>query len=77
MVIGRGTRLLAAGTALGVASSLAVGRSVASVWRVGAVDPVALAAVAALLLLVGLQACYWPARRAARTDPLVALRELH
>jgi ABC-type lipoprotein release transport system permease subunit len=40
-----------------------------------ALDPIAFAGVSALLLAIGLQACYWPARRAARTDPLVALRE--
>jgi len=42
---------------------------------VAAVDPVAFGVVSLLLFAVGLQACYWPARRAARTDPLVALRE--
>jgi len=45
------------------------------VWRVTGVDPLAFAAVAALLMIVGLAACYWPARRAARTDPLLAMRE--
>jgi ABC-type lipoprotein release transport system permease subunit len=39
------------------------------------VDPAAFAGVSLLLLVAGLQACFWPARRAARTDPLVALRE--
>lgn len=38
-------------------------------------DPVAFGAVALLLMVVGLQACYWPARRAARIDPLIAIRE--
>jgi putative ABC transport system permease protein len=44
------------------------------VWGVSAVEPLAFGAVSILLLAVGLQACFWPARRAARTDPLVALR---
>jgi ABC-type antimicrobial peptide transport system permease subunit len=42
---------------------------------VAAFDPLAFGAVALLLMLVGLQACYWPARRAARIDPLIAIRE--
>ena len=46
-----------------------------AVWRVSGFDPVAFGAVALLLLVVGLQACYWPARRAARIDPLIAIRE--
>ena len=76
MVIARGARLLMAGTVLGLAGSVAAGRWLAGeVWRVAAVDPVAFGGVSLLLLAVGLQACYWPARRAARTDPLVALRE--
>jgi predicted permease len=76
MVLARGVRLLLAGTALGLAGSFAAGRWLAGeVWRVAAFDPVAFASVSVLLLLVGLQACYWPARRAARTDPLIALRQ--
>ena len=76
MVIARGSRLLLAGTAVGLIGSFAAGRWLAGdVWRVVAVDPVAFGAVSVLLLAVGLQACYWPARRAARTDPLVALRQ--
>jgi len=76
MVIARGSRLLAVGTVLGLIASYAAGKSLAGqIWRVSAFDPVAFAAVAVLLMLVGVQACYWPARRAARTDPLVAIRE--
>ena len=76
MVIARGARLLLAGTAIGLVGSVAAGRWLASeVWRVAAVDPVAFGGVSLLLLAAGLQACFWPARRAARTDPLVALRE--
>jgi predicted permease len=75
MVIARGLRLLLAGTVLGLAGSYAAGRWLAGeVWRVAAFDPLAFSGVALLLLLAGLQACFWPARRAARTDPLVALR---
>jgi predicted permease len=76
MVLARGARLLIAGTAIGLAGSLAAGRWLAGeVWRVSTFDPAAFAAVSLLLLLIGLQACYWPARRAARTDPLIALRQ--
>jgi predicted permease len=76
MIIGRGVRLLLIGTVFGLAASYALGRYLAGeVWNVSAFDPVAFAGVSTLLLLVGLQACYWPARRAARTDPLLALRQ--
>jgi putative ABC transport system permease protein len=76
MVMARGARLLVAGTAIGLVGSFAAGRWLAGeVWRVAAVDPAAFGGVSLLLLATGLQACFWPARRAARTDPLVALRE--
>jgi putative ABC transport system permease protein len=77
MVLKRGALLLAAGTAVGLLGSIAVGRWLAGeVWRVSGFDPAAFASVAVLLMVVGLQACYWPARRAARIDPLIAMREL-
>jgi putative ABC transport system permease protein len=76
MIIGRGARLLLAGTAIGVVASYAAGRYFAGeVWNVSSFDPLAVGGVSLLLLLVGLQACYWPARRAAKTDPLIALRQ--
>jgi putative ABC transport system permease protein len=76
MVLARGSRLLLSGTALGLVGSYAAGQWLAgAVWRVAAFDPLAFGAVALLLILVGLQACYWPARRAARIDPLIAIRE--
>ena len=76
MILARGARLLLAGTAIGLLASVAAGRWLAgAVWRVSGVDPLAFAAVAALLMIVGLAACYWPARRAARIDPLLAMRE--
>jgi putative ABC transport system permease protein len=75
MVLARGSRLLLAGTAIGLAGSLAAGRWLAGqVWRVAGFDPVAFGAVSLLLVVVGLLACYWPARRAARTDPVIAIR---
>jgi putative ABC transport system permease protein len=76
MVIARGSRLLLVGTAVGLLGSIAAARWLAGqVWRVSAFDPIAFGAVATLLLAVGLLACYWPARRASRTDPLIAIRE--
>jgi putative ABC transport system permease protein len=76
MILARGARLLLVGTAVGLLASVAAGRWLAgAVWRVRGVDPLAFAAVAALLMVVGLLACYWPARRAARIDPLLAMRE--
>lgn len=76
MVLARGSRLLIAGIVIGLAGSVIVARLLAAeVWRIPALDPVSFVAVSLLLLAVGLQACYWPARRAARTDPLVALRQ--
>ena len=75
MVILRGSRLLLLGTAIGLAGSLVAARLLAQqVWRVSAFDPAAFAGVAVLLLGVGLLACAWPARRAMRIDPIVALR---
>jgi putative ABC transport system permease protein len=75
MVILRGSRLLLAGTVLGLVGSIAVARLLAQqVWRVSAFDPAAFALVSVLLMAAGLLACAWPARRAMRTDPMVAIR---
>lgn len=76
MVILRGSRLLLAGMVLGLAGSVIAGRMLAQqVWRVSAFDPIAFGAVSVMLLAVGLLACAWPAIRAARIDPIVALRQ--
>ena len=76
MVILRGSRLLLAGTVLGLAGSVAAGRLLAQqVWRVSAFDPIAFAVVSGLLLAAGLLACAWPALRAARIDPISGLRQ--
>jgi putative ABC transport system permease protein len=76
MVVTRGLVLLAVGVAIGLAGSLAAGRFLAQqVWNVPAFDPLAFAVVALVLLATGLQACIWPARRASRIDPVVALRQ--
>jgi putative ABC transport system permease protein len=76
MVIVRGSWLLGIGTVLGLAGAAAVARLLArQVWNVPPFDPLAFAVVALILLITGLQACIWPARRAARIDPIIALRE--
>ena len=68
-------RLVAIGIAIGIPASIAAGRLIAAqLFGVSASDPVTLAAAAALLTLVATVAAYGPARRAARVDPILALR---
>jgi putative ABC transport system permease protein len=68
--------LLAAGTAVGILVTLAVGRMASSLlYGLEASDPLTLAAAVAALVLVGLGSSYMPARYAARLDPLLALRQ--
>jgi len=75
MVLGKGLQLLLLGIAIGLAASFAVSRLfVSQLWGVSAHDPLTLAAVASLLLLVGLIAGWIPARRATRVNPSTALR---
>jgi putative ABC transport system permease protein len=65
-----------AGLALGFVGAFFVGRAMQSrLYGIGAIDPVALGGVAAVLLAAALLACYVPARRATQVDPMVALRE--
>jgi len=74
MVLASGVALTAAGLAVGLAGALAVTRLLATLLvGVGARDPTTLFAAAATLFAVALLACYVPARRAARLDPLVVL----
>ncbi len=75
LVINMGLRLVVLGVAIGLAISFGVARIVASqLWGVSPYDPATLISVPVLLLITGLVACWVPARRAARVDPLVALR---
>ena len=74
-VLAEGARIVVPGMVVGLAVSLAVMRSLRSLlFGVGAHDPPTLAAVAVVLALTGFVATYLPARRAARVDPLAALR---
>jgi putative ABC transport system permease protein len=74
-VILEGMRLAVVGFAVGIAGALAAGRVLASLLHeVKPGDPAIFAATAGFLALVALTACYLPARRAARLDPMTALR---
>jgi predicted permease len=78
MVMGQGLRLALGGVALGIAAALILTRVLLSfshlLYGVGASDPVTFAAVSLVLIGAALLACYIPARRAARLDPMIALR---
>jgi predicted permease len=75
LVLGEGVRLAAAGVVVGLLGALALTRAVSSLlYRVDPRDPWTFAALAAALTAVALVACYLPARRAARVDPINALR---
>ena len=76
MILARGSRLLGIGLIIGLAGSIAMARLLAhKVWNISAFDPLAFAVVTLLVLATGIQACVWPAWRASRIDPLIALRE--
>jgi predicted permease len=75
LVLGQGIRMAVAGVAVGTAAALALTRLMSNqLFGVSAHDPLTFAGVALLLLLVAMIACYFPARRAIRVDPMVALR---
>jgi putative ABC transport system permease protein len=75
MVMGHGLALAAAGVAIGLAASYGLTRLMSSLlYGVKAADAATFAAVAAVLSAVAALACFIPARRATRVDPVIALR---
>jgi macrolide transport system ATP-binding/permease protein len=75
LVVGQGLRITLYGVALGLVVALGVTRTIAAMlYRVKPTDPISFGSVSILLLGVALLACYIPARRAMRVDPMVALR---
>jgi putative ABC transport system permease protein len=75
IVLGQGARLVSIGLAIGTLASLALTRLMTTLlFGIGAHDPITFGSVGVLLAIVSLLACYIPARRAMRVDPVVALR---
>ena len=75
LILGRGMVLIAIGLAVGFLASLGLTKVVAGVlWGVTPTDPLTFALVVGGLAVVALVACYIPARRALKVDPVVALR---
>lgn len=76
MIVGQGMRMVIIGLVLGLAGAFALTRVFASLLLgVGTTDPLTFVGVAVLLILIALLACWIPARRATKVDPLVALRQ--
>ncbi|MGC2247567.1 MAG: ABC transporter permease [Terriglobales bacterium] len=75
LILGQGTRMAAVGVAIGVVASLVLTRLMSSMlYGVRAYDPLTFAGVASLVIAVAVLACYVPAMRATRVDPVTALR---
>jgi len=75
MIVSQGARVIAAGLALGLVAAAALARSLEGLlFHVGAVDLQTYLGISLLMALVGLAACYFPARRASKVDPIESLR---
>jgi putative ABC transport system permease protein len=76
LILRNGMRLTLLGVVLGLAGAFALTRVLRNqLYEVGTTDPLTFAAVGLLLMIVALLACWLPARRAAKVDPMVALRQ--
>jgi ABC-type antimicrobial peptide transport system permease subunit len=75
MVLAQAVRLAVGGAALGLAVALALARVLRSmIYNVSPADPITFVSVVLMVVAIALLACYLPARRAARANPMVALR---
>jgi putative ABC transport system permease protein len=75
MILGEGLRVTAVGVGVGLVLAIGLGQLLAGfLYDVRAIDPIVLGAAPVALTLVAMCACYVPARRAARVDPMIALR---
>ena len=75
LIVGRGMKLTVVGVVLGVIGAIALTRLMHGLlFNTSATDPLTFILISLLLALAAFLACYIPARRAARVDPLVALR---
>jgi ABC-type antimicrobial peptide transport system permease subunit len=75
LILGEGLKLVLAGVALGIIAALAMTRLLTTMlYGVSVTNPLIFLSVVALLVAVSLAACFVPARRAMRVDPMVALR---
>jgi putative ABC transport system permease protein len=75
LILGQGTKLALIGVAIGIAAAIGLARFLSSLlYGVKPTDPLTFLGVTIVLVLVTLLACYMPARRAMRVDPMVALK---
>ena len=76
MILGQGLVIVLAGCAAGLAGALVCGRVISGfLFQTAPSDPLTLACISLVLTASTLLACYFPARRATRIDPMAALRE--